>query len=210
MGKFKRTVGRWTEEMQATLERIYGAEDLQSFISRRVEMKMSTLAGHRTGYYVPRQSKVQAVADALGITVRCVSDRIGTMIVQAMEGRVGSEERTDRRKTLREYARAGIRTLAEIRAEDARREAKPTAPTPIALPLPEPKPAAPVDEFAELRAARQVYREAKAAFLAAGKMADEADDAANAAHTALDAASDVWNEASRNLESIINRIREVE
>ena len=133
MAKFRKQIGRWSEADDHALVAEFGAGALQCLVESRVASLMARYAGDRVTVECAPASQVRAAAQRIGVTETCVRNRINTLVYDAM-GMSGCSGREHRRHELTEYARRGIRTLAEIRAADAGQ-------TPLAFSAPDPTPA---------------------------------------------------------------------
>lgn len=133
MTKFKKQIGRWSESDDHALVAEFGAGTLQSLIESRVVSLMARYASDRVPVECAPASQVRAAAQRIGVTETCIRNRINTLVYEAM-GMGGGSSRAHRMGELAEYARRGIRTLAEIRAADAGQ-------MPLAFSTPEPAPA---------------------------------------------------------------------
>ena len=118
MAKFRKQIGRWSEADDHALVAEFGAGALQCLVESRVASLMARYAGDRVTVECAPASQVRATAQRIGVTETCVRNRINTLVYDAM-GMGGGSGREHRRHELTEYARRGIRTIAEIRAADA-------------------------------------------------------------------------------------------
>jgi hypothetical protein len=151
MAKFMKQIGRWTDGDKAALIDAFGAAELHALIEARVVCMMARYAGEDPGHVRIPAARIGAAAQSVFVPEECIRDRISTMVYEAM-GVSRRSTRSRRKRELVEYARRGIRTLAEIRAADAGQ-----MPLAFSTPAPTPAPVAPrtLDTIAaELREAR--------------------------------------------------------
>lgn len=174
MAKFSKQIGRWSDADDHALVAEFGAGTLQSLIESRVASLMARYAGDRVSVECAPAIHVRAAAQRIGVTETCVRSRINTLIYNAM-GMSGCSGREHRRHELTEYARRGIRTLAEIRAADKGGQLTvPGIDAPKAA-APAPKPRTLDDIASELRMAREDAARLAIAFVEAGRAAAHAE-----------------------------------